>query len=56
MSITGAPKATATRDLQSLNELGIFPFLGEGRNVNYQIMEDLYSLVIELFLKDFYLT
>lgn len=47
MSITGAPKATATRDLQSLNELGIFPFLGEGRNVNYQIMEDLYSLVIE---------
>ena len=46
MSITGASKATATRDLQSLNELGIFPFLGDGRNVNYQIMEDLYSLVI----------
>jgi len=46
MSITGAPKATATRDLQSLNELGVFPFLGEGRNVNYQVMKDLYSVVI----------
>lgn len=46
MSITGAPKATATRDLQALNELGVFPFIGDGRNVNYQVMKDLYSLVI----------
>lgn len=46
MSITGAPKATATRDLQALNELGVFPYLGEGRNVNYQVMKELYSIVI----------
>ncbi|WP_316784301.1 DUF4172 domain-containing protein [Pedobacter frigiditerrae] len=46
MSITGASKATATRDLKALNEMGAFPFLGEGRNINYQVMKDLYSVVI----------
>lgn len=46
MGITGAPKATATRDLQALNELGIFPYLGESRNINYQLMKELYSIVI----------
>lgn len=46
MSITGASKATATRDLQALNELGVFPYLGESRNINYQVMKDLYSIVI----------
>ncbi len=46
MSITGASKATATRDLKALNELGVFPYLGESRNINYQVMKDLYSIVI----------
>ena len=46
MGITGAPKATATRDLNSLNKLGVFPYLGEARNVNYQVMKDLYSVAI----------
>lgn len=46
MSITGASKATATRDLQTLNELGVFPYIGESRNVSYQVMKNLYSVVI----------
>ncbi|RZL52016.1 MAG: Fic family protein, partial [Pedobacter sp.] len=45
MAITKASKATATRDLQDLNSLDAFPFIGETRNVNYQIVMDLYSLV-----------
>jgi Fic family protein len=36
--ITQTSKATATRDMQHLKELGIFiPFGGGGRNTAYQI-------------------
>jgi len=37
MSITGAPKATATRDLQDLTKKGIFVPTGSGRSTHYQI-------------------
>ncbi|MDI3466684.1 MAG: Fic family protein [Nitrospira sp.] len=37
MSITGAPKATATRDLQDLAKKGIFAPTGSGRSTHYQI-------------------
>jgi Fic family protein len=37
MTITGASKATATRDLQDLAERGIFAPVGSGRSTRYQI-------------------
>ena len=37
MSITGASKATATRDLQELADQGIFIATGGGRSTSYQI-------------------
>ncbi|UVT15290.1 MAG: Fic family protein [Nitrospira sp.] len=37
MSLTGASKATATRDLQDLAEKGIFAPAGGGRSTRYQI-------------------
>jgi len=37
MSMTKASKATATRDLQSLYEIGIFIKEGGGRNIHYQL-------------------
>lgn len=41
-------EALKTSEIENeyLSELGVFPFLGEGRNVNYQVMKDLYSVVI----------
>ena len=36
MSITRSSKATATRDLQHLAEIGVFVAQGSGRNVHYQ--------------------
>ncbi|GAB3227934.1 Fic family protein [Algoriphagus aestuariicola] len=37
MSLTGASKATATRDLQHLRDLGILVPQGGGRSVSYQV-------------------
>ena len=37
MSLTGASKATATRDLQQLRNLGIFIAEGGGRSLRYQV-------------------
>lgn len=37
-TITKTSKATATRDLQHLNELGIFAVEGAGRSVKYQLI------------------
>jgi Fic family protein len=37
MSLTGVSKATATRDLQQLRDLGIFVSEGGGRSVRYRI-------------------
>jgi len=37
MTITGASKATATRDLQDLTEKGIFAPTGGGRSTHYRI-------------------
>lgn len=37
IGITKTSKATATRDLQCLLELGVFKVLGAGRNTSYQI-------------------
>jgi Fic family protein len=37
ISITHASKATATRDLQHLAEIGVFVTQGSGRNVHYQL-------------------
>jgi Fic family protein len=37
MSLTGASKATATRDLQHLRDLGILIAEGGGRSVHYQV-------------------
>ena len=37
MTITGASKATATRDLQDLTEKHIFIPTGGGRNTHYRI-------------------
>jgi Fic family protein len=37
LSITGASKATATRDLQGLADKGIFIPTGGGRSTHYQI-------------------
>ena len=37
IGITKTSKATATRDLQSLLEIGILKLLGKGRNTSYQI-------------------
>ena len=38
MRINKISNSTATRDLQKLNEMGIFKSTGQGRNVNYQIV------------------
>lgn len=40
MSITKVSKATATRDLQKLQELGVFKEIGKGRNTAYEIIFD----------------
>lgn len=40
MSITRASKATATRDLQQLYDLGVFARVGGGRSVRYQLNLD----------------
>lgn len=40
ISITGASRATATRDLQQLVEMGVFEEVGEGRSTHYQIRTD----------------
>lgn len=37
MTITGASKATATRDLQDLAEKHIFIPIGDGRSTHYQV-------------------
>lgn len=37
MAITGASKATATRDLQDIAEKGIFVPTGGGRSTNYRV-------------------
>jgi Fic family protein len=37
MAITGASKATATRDLQELAEKGIFTPTGGGRSTHYKV-------------------
>lgn len=37
MSITKTSKATATRDLQNLEEIGAFTLLGAGRSTRYQL-------------------
>ncbi|HVY54108.1 MAG TPA: Fic family protein [Gammaproteobacteria bacterium] len=37
MKLTGVSKATATRDLQHLSDLGIFKQIGDGRNIHYEI-------------------
>lgn len=37
IAITKTSKATATRDLQQLNELGVFTLEGAGRSVRYQL-------------------
>jgi Fic family protein len=41
MKITGASRATATRDLQQLVETGLFEEHGEGRSTHYQIRTDI---------------
>ncbi|NBX65526.1 MAG: Fic family protein [Proteobacteria bacterium] len=41
ISITGASRATATRDLQQLVEMGVFEEIGEGRSTHYQIRADI---------------
>jgi Fic family protein len=41
MGITGASRATATRDLQQLVEMGVFEEVGEGRSTHYQIRADI---------------
>jgi Fic family protein len=38
MAISKTSKATATRDLQQLNELGVFVLEGAGRSVRYQMV------------------
>ena len=38
ISITGASKSTATRDLQDLVELKIFQSIGGGRSTSYDII------------------
>jgi Fic family protein len=40
MSITGTSKATATRDLQQLHEMGAFAIEGGGRSVRYHLNFD----------------
>jgi len=37
MNITGASKATATRDLQALEKMGAFIVMGKGRNTRYTL-------------------
>ncbi len=37
MTITGASKATATRDLQDLADKGIIVSAGGGRSIHYKI-------------------
>ena len=37
MAITQTSKATATRDLQNLNDQGVFKMIGGGRNTAYQL-------------------
>lgn len=41
ISITGTTKATATRDLQNLVELGVLMPLGSGRSTHYELVLDL---------------
>lgn len=38
ISITRTSKATATRDLQRLQELGIIEQWGQGRSVRYELI------------------
>ncbi len=38
MAITKTSKATATRDLQHLHELGVFKQIGAGRSVRYEVV------------------
>ena len=38
ISITGASKSTATRDLQDLVEMNIFKSTGGGRSTSYEII------------------
>ena len=40
IGITKTSKATATRDLQNLFEIGVFKVLGKGRNTSYEINFD----------------
>ena len=42
MKLTKASKATATRDIQKLSELGIFTQIGKGRSTSYKINLDNY--------------
>ena len=37
MRIAQISKATATRDLQKLHQMGVFTIYGDGRNTSYQI-------------------
>ena len=37
ITITGTSKATATRDLQALFEMGAFKQIGKGRSVCYEV-------------------
>jgi Fic family protein len=39
VALTGASKATATRDLQHLAQLGAFVPLGGGRSIRYELGE-----------------
>ena len=41
MSINKISKATATRDLQQLEEMNVFLVEGAGRNTCYQVNKDL---------------
>ncbi len=43
IGITKTSKATATRDLQHLLQIGVFESMGKGRNVSYQIHADFFN-------------
>ncbi len=38
IGITGVSKATATRDLQRLRDLGILQLIGAGRSARYELV------------------
>lgn len=40
IALTGTSKATATRDLQELHDMGIFKQIGSGRSVHYELILD----------------